>query len=231
VTVVLAIASATTQVSVAIGDPDSGVVGETTLRQGRRHGEVLAPAIESLCRLSDVSLSEVQMIGVDLGPGLFTGLRVGVATAKALASALAVPMVVVSSLDLLAHPLRFAGRNVVSVIDARRGEVFSARYRPGRAGMARSGEAEVLSPDALAARLANLVDDNGLLIVGDGARRYADTLAGVPGVAIAGPAFDHPRASTLIELVPGLPLADIDRVTPTYLRGADVRIGWEERRV
>ena len=49
-------------------------------------------------------LDEIGVVAVDLGPGLFTGLRVGVATAKAIAQALRVPMIGVPSLDLLAFP-------------------------------------------------------------------------------------------------------------------------------
>ena len=71
------------------------------------------------------------MVAVDLGPGLFTGLRVGIATAKAIAQALRVPMIGVSSLDLLAFPARFSHRLIAAVIDARRGEVFSAPVPPG----------------------------------------------------------------------------------------------------
>ena len=53
------------------------------------------------------------MIAVDVGPGLFTGMRVGLATGKALALALRVPMIGISSLDLLAFPHRHADRVVV----------------------------------------------------------------------------------------------------------------------
>lgn len=54
-------------------------------------------------------------------------------------------------------------------------------------------------------------------------------MARVPGLRIAGPEFDHPRASVLLALVGTRPALPADKVTPTYLRGADVRIGWEQR--
>ena len=217
----LAIATATPQVSVALQGPD-GFSGSIVVRAGRRHAETLAPAIRSLTGLTGVALGEVDRIAVDSGPGLFTGLRVGVATAKALGSALDVPVVACSSLDLLAHPHRHLGRPVVSVVDARRGEVFWARYEPVAGGMAATTDPAVVAPDVLAAELSQV---DGVLLTGDGARRY---FAEGP-FDLTPPEYDHPSASVLAELAPSRPSVAAEKVTPLYLRGADVRIGWEER--
>jgi tRNA threonylcarbamoyladenosine biosynthesis protein TsaB len=224
----LAIDTATPQVSVALGGPE-GVMAEINLRPGRKHGEVLAPAIESVLRLAGARIEAVSRVGVDVGPGLFTGLRVGVATAKALASALEVPVVPCTSLDLLAHPHRGAGRPVASVVDARRGEVFWALYQPalGGSAMVQNTDPAVAGPDEVAASLPYAADR--VLVVGDGARRYAAEFVRVLGVRLGGPEFDHPRASVLLALVATRPARPADKVTPTYLRGADVRIGWVQR--
>ena len=72
--------------------------------KGRRHVETLVPAIEFMCRQATIDLSEISAIAVDVGPGLFSGLRVGVAAAKALSQALRIPTIGISSLDLLAFP-------------------------------------------------------------------------------------------------------------------------------
>lgn len=215
----LAIATATPQVSAAIAGPD-GVTAHISLRAGRRHGETLAPAIESLTRLAGVPLRRIDRVGVDVGPGLFTGLRVGVSTAKALASALDVPVVPVSSLDLLAHPHRHTGRPVVAVVDARRGEVFWALYHPGADGVIAATEPAVAGPEQLQEELPE-----GALLTGDGARRY---LAG-SGHMLAGEEHDHPSAAVLAEIAPGRPELPAEKVTAIYVRQADVRIGWEQR--
>ncbi|MEA2686318.1 MAG: tRNA threonylcarbamoyladenosine biosynthesis protein TsaB, partial [Actinomycetota bacterium] len=132
--IILGIETATQQVGCAIGGHE-GVMAEFHSARGRRHVETLAPAIEFVCHQARVDLSEISAVAVDIGPGLFSGLRVGVATAKAMALALRVPTVGVSSLDLLAFPVRYSSRLIVTVIDARRGEVFYAFYRqvPGGA--------------------------------------------------------------------------------------------------
>ena len=87
--------------------------------------ESLTPAIEFVCSQADVTLGEFGAVHeVDVGPGLFTGMRVGIAAAKAMAHALRVPVIPVASLDLLALPLRYADRLIAAVIDARRSEVY-----------------------------------------------------------------------------------------------------------
>ena len=121
---ILGIETATEQVSVAIGGHE-GVIALFEVRRGRRHAETLTPAIEFVCAQADIGLDELGSIAVDVGPGLFTGMRVGLAAAKAMALALRVPMIGISSLDLLAFPHRRSDRVVVPVIDARKGEVFS----------------------------------------------------------------------------------------------------------
>jgi len=218
VTVTLAMATATPQVAVALST-DDGLLASFALRAGRRHGETLAPAIQSVLRLSGVTLGDVDLIAVDTGPGLFTGLRVGVSTAKALGAALDRPVVGVSSLDLLAHPLWFAGRRVAAVVDARRGEVFWSMYQPVEGAMAAVTEPAVVAPEAL----AGLGPD--VLMTGDGARRYQDVWSS----PVAPPEFDHPSAAVLASLAADRPALPAEKITATYLRGADVRIGWEQR--
>src|SRR5438552_2616869 len=131
---ILGIETATDQVGCAIGGHE-GVLASFHASRSRRHAETLTPAIEFVCKQAQVELSRVSTIAVGLGPGLFTGLRVGVATGKAMAMALRVPMIGLSSLDLLAFPIRYSTRLVVPVIDAKRGEVFTASYRHVPGGM------------------------------------------------------------------------------------------------
>ena len=139
---ILGIETATEQVSVAIGGHE-GVLGVFEVTRGRRHAETLVPAIDFLCRQADIGVEEFGAIAVDVGPGLFTGMRVGIATAKAMSQALRIPMIGISSLDLLAFPLRHSDRLIASVIDARRGEVFYAFYRQVPAGVQRVSEPRV----------------------------------------------------------------------------------------
>lgn len=131
-TVVLAVESATDAAGVALVD-EHGVLASMRVGRGRRHVETIAPGVQAVCRYADVPLTEVAGVAVDVGPGLFTGLRVGIATAKGLAYGLDVPMVAVSSLRLLADGAASSlvpgsCSTVVAAVDARRQEVFWASY-------------------------------------------------------------------------------------------------------
>ena len=84
---ILALETATESVGVAIGTSD-GPMATVEVARGRRHTETLVPAVDFVCRQADVALAEVTAVAVDVGPGLFTGMRVGIATAKAFAMAL-----------------------------------------------------------------------------------------------------------------------------------------------
>ncbi|MGH9057072.1 MAG: tRNA (adenosine(37)-N6)-threonylcarbamoyltransferase complex dimerization subunit type 1 TsaB [Acidimicrobiales bacterium] len=228
---ILAITTSTPQVGVALGGGD-GPIASVHVRQGRRHGELVAPAIASLAQLAGVGLEAVEAVAVDVGPGLFTGLRVGVATAKALASALGIPLVACSSLELLGAPHARSGRPVAAVVDARRGEVFWALYR----GVVAATEPAVASPADLAEALAGVVagsDGAGtapaVLATGDGAARYRDVLEAVAGVEVAGAGWEHPNAAVLAEMAAGRSPTPPGQLTPMYLRGADVRVGWAVR--
>ena len=247
----LAIESATDSVGVALIRDDGGSA-ERVHQGGRAHAELLAPAIEEVCVVSGCTIGDIDRIAVDVGPGLFTGLRVGVATAKALAQALGAAVLGVTSLDILAAATaaRFdpgEARPVVAVVDARRGEVFAAAYRfdqapptgdgpPVDPESVRSDRLEPLAPEALVAWVEELVDQAGpVTLVGDGVVRYHQLLGPVPGVdlgwaeTLSSPpplALAHLARQRLDGGVPPVPVVDL---VPDYRRQADARINWEQR--
>jgi tRNA threonylcarbamoyladenosine biosynthesis protein TsaB len=228
---ILAIETATARVGCAVGGHD-GVLGLHEITRGRRHAELLVPAVEWTLRQADVTLDEIGCVAVDVGPGLFTGLRVGIAAAKAFAHALGVPVVGVSSLELLAHPVRRAPGLVAAVIDARRGEVFWALFRGTTGGgMQRLGPARVGTPDDLVADLS--LGGEPVLAVGDGAVRYRDVLVEQAGVEVGDVFGACPSAGALVQLAHARALRE-DWQTPEavealYLRKPDAEINWDTR--
>jgi tRNA threonylcarbamoyladenosine biosynthesis protein TsaB len=192
----------------------------------------VTPALQQLLRWTGVELHQVGGFAVGIGPGLFTGLRVGVETAKTLAQATRMPIVGITSLDTLAYGVRFTQRRIVAVIDGRRGEVFSAIYRPVPGGVLRETEFAVQRPDHLVAQLETLRGE--VLAVGDGAILYRDVLQEIGArLEFASPAVAHPDAASLVDLaVPRLMREDYDRlfdVVPLYLRRSDAEIAWDQR--
>jgi tRNA threonylcarbamoyladenosine biosynthesis protein TsaB len=227
---ILGIDTATPQVGCAIGGHE-GVLASFSSSKGRRHAETLAPAIAFLCEQARVELGEIGAIAVDVGPGMFTGLRVGVATAKAMASALRVPMIGVPSLDLLAFPVRWSSRRIVSVVDARRGEVFFAFYRQVPGGMQRLSDMQAGTP----AQLCSEIEATGeeCLAVGDGARRYEELLESLDEVEVAEAGIAYPSAASLVQLAHARALREefvnAWDLQPVYLRKPDAEINWTTR--
>lgn len=128
----LAFDTATAHVTVALHD-GSRVVAEWGSDESMRHGETLAPAIEAVLREAGASTRELTRIAVGAGPGPFTGLRVGLVTARTFGFALGIPVQAVCSLDVLAAEAVDAGLTDFAVAtDARRKEVYLARYERGR---------------------------------------------------------------------------------------------------
>jgi tRNA threonylcarbamoyladenosine biosynthesis protein TsaB len=234
--IVLAIDTATRRVGVALGTAD-GVLASVELGGAAadgppRHAEQLAPAIEFVCEQAQIPLAAIDVIGVGIGPGMFTGLRVGVTTAKALGFALDRPLVAVPSLDLVAFPLRHADhRLIVPLIDARRNEVYYALYRPVPGGVQRVSEYLLASPEDVATELEAIGDD--AVLCGDGAVRFRAVFDDLDRCTLAGPGHSTPDLSALVELTVGRhahgKAEPAGAVTPMYLRRSDAEIDRERR--
>jgi tRNA threonylcarbamoyladenosine biosynthesis protein TsaB len=232
----LGIETATRRVGVVLAS-EHGLLGRSEIggpidRAPPRHAELLVPVVGSLCAQCQITLDQVSAIAVGTGPGLFTGLRVGVTTAKTMALALRVPMVPLPSLDLLAYDLRHSRALVVAAIDARRGELYYAIYRPVPGGVQRVSEYELGTPEDLAGELEARGEE--ALLCGDGALRFATAFREVDRIDFAGAAHAAPSLSALAELAVArfereefCPPAD---VLPIYLRKHDAEIAWEGRR-
>ena len=228
--IVLGIDTSTSHTSVALG-ADHEILAAVQFVGPRKQDHVIS-AVDRLLGWTGVGLSSLGGVAVGLGPGLYTGLRVGVQAGKSLAQVLRVPIVGLSSLDVLAFGVRYTRRLIGAVLDAKRGEVFFATYRSVPGGVLREGEFRVGRPETLAAELEALRED--VLLVGNGAILYRHELER-PGVRaeFAAAALAHPWASALVELAaPRFVREETDRlvdVMPLYLRKTDAEIAWDQR--
>jgi tRNA threonylcarbamoyladenosine biosynthesis protein TsaB len=229
---VLGIETSTPQTSVALGT-ERGILAATLISGSPASHEMVMPNITQLLRWSGVEIRQVGGIAVGLGPGLFTGMRVGIATAKTLAQALHAPIVGIASLDLIAFGVRYARRLICATVDAKRGEVFYAFYRPVPGGVQRETEFLVGSPDELAAELQTRPEET--ILAGGGALVYRRHLQEAGGrVEMASAAHAFPAATSLVELaIPRFEREEFDRVydlKPNYVRKSDAEIAWDRRR-
>jgi tRNA threonylcarbamoyl adenosine modification protein YeaZ len=216
---VLALDTATPVVTAGLVDlpADGGPPSTRTVRahDGRKHGELLMPAVRELCEEAGVALGDVDAVVTGVGPGPFTGLRVGIVSAAALGDALGVPVHGVCSLDAIALSVvdDVAG-NLLVVTDARRKETYWAAYdtEPEPGGARRLTGPSVEAPLVLADRLSEL----GIVrAVGDPA--FAEVL----GIDVAGPHAPTPDG-LVVAAADGLRTgADPAPLEPLYLRRPD----------
>jgi tRNA threonylcarbamoyl adenosine modification protein YeaZ/ribosomal-protein-alanine acetyltransferase len=128
--IVLALDTATPAVTAGVVRRDAGehVLAEHVTVDARAHAETLTPNILAALAESGQEMADLDAVVVGCGPGPFTGLRVGMATAAAVGHALDLPVYSACSLDAIG--VRTRG-DVLVVTDARRREVYWARYRDG----------------------------------------------------------------------------------------------------
>jgi tRNA threonylcarbamoyladenosine biosynthesis protein TsaB len=129
--VLLAFDTATPYVTVALHDGNDVVV-ERRSEQRMKHGEQLAPLIESALAGAGIVRQDLTALAVGVGPGPFTGLRVGLVTARTLAFVLELPVYGVCTLDVVALEAALGpapvGTDFTVATDARRKEVYLATY-------------------------------------------------------------------------------------------------------
>jgi tRNA threonylcarbamoyladenosine biosynthesis protein TsaB len=182
------------------------LVSEWTLDVQAQHSERLLWGIHQCLEAARWKLDEVDLLGVGVGPGSFTGLRIGITTARTLSWTLGKPLIGISSLAALARPIaRFhavTGRPtlVIAATDACKGELFAlhglarsvrdcvVKAEGDQPGLWKNGVQEgVWGPDALArelrarfARLARTNEHAAWVVVGDGRVRYPELWKGLP---------------------------------------------------
>jgi tRNA threonylcarbamoyladenosine biosynthesis protein TsaB len=125
---ILAVHSSTPHLGVAVTQ-DGQTIAEIVLPPGKEHLEHLAPTIAEMKRRLGFDFSDVDGFGVAVGPGSFSGIRIGLATVKGMALALHKPVAGISSLEVLAWDGLREGELGASVIDAKRGQIYTCMYR------------------------------------------------------------------------------------------------------
>ncbi|NNE94643.1 MAG: tRNA (adenosine(37)-N6)-threonylcarbamoyltransferase complex dimerization subunit type 1 TsaB [Acidimicrobiales bacterium] len=210
--ITLALTSSTALVGVAVGT-DGTVLAKCSSLTDRRHAEEMTPMVQAVLDEAGRTLADVDRIVVDVGPGRYTGMRVGITTAKTLAFALSVPVVSITSFELLALAAPDHRGPVFAVVDARRNQVFAANTTTG-------GPPLVMSPDELVRVLPAET-----LCVGDGADRYRDEFAAVAEVA---PGI-VPNVAAAALLTPDRSGEPGTEIQPLYLREPDAAINIKTR--
>ena len=160
---ILAIETATRAGGVAVARGEevlASIAGEASVS----HSTNLLEMVEVALRNSGVTLADVDLFAVAVGPGSFTGLRIGLATAKAFATHLHRAVIGVSTLAAVAHASKLTG-NIVALLPAGRGEVFAQLFTVREGVVTMLDDAQHLSPDGLMEKYGGF---EALTFVGEG---------------------------------------------------------------
>lgn len=225
---VLAFETSTEACSVALHTA-GGVIERFELAP-RRHAELALPWAEQLLAEAGLARSQLDAIAVGRGPGAFTGVRLAIGIAQGIALGLDVPVLPVSTLQVLALRAPAEATHVLASIDARMGEVYAAAFAREDAAWRALDDERVLAPQAVALPDpaahwygvgTGFAAAEGLL-----AQRLAAQLRGVDAQAL--PHAADVLALALPQLAAGQGVA-ADRLEPAYLRN-DVALTLEQQK-
>jgi len=149
----LAIETSSPRLSLAIGD-GSKIVGSYVGEHDWRHSDRLFDGMAALLRRAKWPLPSLSGVTVSIGPGSFTGIRIGLAVARALGQSLRIPVVGISSLEIMAAGAKTKARWLAPQIDALRDQVFFGLFqRNGHGTLRRVMKEAMASPRGLSKKL------------------------------------------------------------------------------
>lgn len=202
---------------------DGRLLYECCLNAGLTHSETLLPLVDTALRLTGLTPADIDLYGVNAGPGSFTGLRIGLAAVKGLAFARSTPCAPVSTLEALAA-CHVGEGTVLCALDARRAQVYWAAF--DLATHARLTEDAAAAVDSLAELVKSC--KKPLFFVGDGAALCYNKYGREPGVIEAPAPLRGPRAAG-VGLVAARMAADGLAVPPAQLLPRYHRLSQAER--
>ena len=193
------------------------IVAEEVFPHGLKHAAEIIPMIDRLCRSQGWGPKELEHLYVSAGPGSFTGLRIGVTLAKTLAFATGVKLVAVPTVRALAENAPPDAKHLVIVLDAKRDQIFTARFERMADGWA---EREPAHLDSLTAMLER--SPRPVHLLGEGIPFHEKFVPENSGAIIAPPELWSARASAVFkigtEMAARGEFAIPDLLVPVYIR-------------
>ncbi|MGM9928654.1 MAG: tRNA (adenosine(37)-N6)-threonylcarbamoyltransferase complex dimerization subunit type 1 TsaB [Bacillus sp. (in: firmicutes)] len=222
---ILAIDTSNYALGVALLD-DNQVIGEYITNVKKNHSVRAMPAIERLMADCDWKPSDLEKIVVAKGPGSYTGVRIGVTIAKTLAWTLNIPIVGVSSLQVLAANGKNFQGYVCPLFDGRRGQIYTGLY------VAVDGQIKTIKEDRIVQSSEWATDllalNQNILFVGNDLPLHKETLQTILGdrAFFADVAQLNPRPSELALLGKESEPEDTHAFVPNYVRLAEAEANW-----
>jgi len=225
---ILAIDTSTKSGSIALSEDDK-VLGETSLNINITHSETLLFSLQHLLGQCSISMDDIDLFALTIGPGSFTGVRIGVSTVKGFALATGKPVTGISTLEAMAWNFPYSSVPVVPFLDARRGEVYSASFAWDKGTFKRLHDDRTESPEEVLSSIKGEA-----LLVGDGVEKYKDLVRTRFGSRALVVPSSHAsvRASIVASLAYDKYLTgevlDLNSFIPIYLRKSEAEINREK---
>jgi tRNA threonylcarbamoyladenosine biosynthesis protein TsaB len=224
----LAIDTTNNVLGIAVVDEEK-VIGEYITNLKKNHSVRAMPAIERLLSDCDLSPKQLDKIVVATGPGSYTGVRIGVSIAKTMAWSLQIPIVGVSSLEVLAANGRFFQGYISPLFDARRGQVYTGLYEYTDEGLVTvEKDQNILLSDWLTMLEAK---SEKVLFVGNDLEIHKEAIHRLLGnkSEIAQVVLNNPRPSELGMMGLTKESTDVHSLVPNYIRLAEAEAKWLEQ--
>jgi len=227
---ILGIDTSTSCGSIGLIDNDA-VIAEYLFDNPVTHSERLLGAVEHVLNHAGCPITDLDGWAVSLGPGSFTGLRIGVSAVKGLAFATQKPVAGIPTLDALASNISPTSYLICPILDARKGEIYTAFYRYGEGSILRRlSPYQALSPEALVKRI-----EGEILFLGSGVKTYGDYLRNSlssRALFVHGP-LNLPHGSVIaglgLEKIRKNEVLNLSTFAPIYVRASEAEIKWEEK--
>ncbi|HOO63318.1 MAG TPA: tRNA (adenosine(37)-N6)-threonylcarbamoyltransferase complex dimerization subunit type 1 TsaB [Synergistaceae bacterium] len=199
--------------SVALASEEEPL-GETNALLGRRQSQVLPRMASHLLRIWNVDFQDLSAIAVTRGPGFFSGIRVGMSYALSLAFSLGIPVISLSSLEVLAFGVALEEVPVMSLLPAKRGAYFCGAYLL-RNGNFDSLEEEVfLAEEAVVEKAKKLSATNSLWCAFDSSCSQSPFFGEMPVTSVK----TYIQGLRLVSLARKKKTENPEEVHPSYLR-------------
>jgi tRNA threonylcarbamoyladenosine biosynthesis protein TsaB len=220
---VLAVHTTSLSLGVAVTKAET-LLGQVILPPGKEHLENLVPSIRDLTEGLGISLRELDALAVATGPGSFSGIRIGIACVKGIGIALNKPVIGISSLEIPAWNVLSDGQTGISVIDARRNEIYVGGYKKQGRLIEETMPPRLIRTADLSSMMKEMPEET--VLIGDAALQSLfpsihdikhEMVTSLPVSTCGFIAFERLRRGASSEL---------DTLTPVYIRRSDA----EEKR-
>ncbi|SHK62551.1 tRNA (adenosine(37)-N6)-threonylcarbamoyltransferase complex dimerization subunit type 1 TsaB [Tepidibacter formicigenes] len=227
---ILGIDTSSEVATVAIMDDDK-LIGEYTINHKKTHSQKLMPMIDEMFKSCEITPNDIDLIGVCIGPGSFTGLRIGVATAKAIAHARNIHIAVVNSLESLAFNMNLSKGIICPIIDAQRNQVYTCKYSWENNTLVSIDNISVKNIDELIDEIKERYEE--VVLLGEAVDLHKDKLNDLDNIYIAPNSHKLARASSVCELAfEKYKKGDVKNhydVVPYYIRKSQAEVQYEEK--